>query len=211
MNHVGNQPPESNDYKGMDHTEARELISLDVDGLLEDATALDAHLGQCPECRAFHDRAVALATRTRPPTWRRPDLEPRHFWMYRWLRFALAWTGVILIAWSTPGVFDTTTDVTYIHVARHQAAFGVALGIVFLVVAWRPDRAYGLVPVAATFTIALSGAAIVDLIDGASSLSKESRHLVELVGLGMLWALGANAGPGTGLLGRSKAEMSTGD
>lgn len=182
----------------MDHTEAHDLISLDVDGRLADTTALDAHLAECDECRDWHDRAVALASRTRPPTdeWQHPNIEPRHFGMFRALRFALAWTGALLIVWSAPGVFDSTTDEAYIHLARHQAAFGVAIGVVFLVVAWRPDRAYGVMPMAVVFVVALTGAAVADLALGASSLSKESRHVVEIIGLGLLWALGVNAGPG---------------
>ena len=83
-----------------------------------------------------------------------------------------------------------------IHLERHQAAFGVALGLAFLFVAWRPDRAYGMVPFAATFTFALSVSAIIDLFNGASTPLRESAHLVELAGLGLLWALGVAAGPG---------------
>jgi predicted anti-sigma-YlaC factor YlaD len=82
------------------------------------------------------------------------------------------------------------------HLSRHQHALGFALGVVFLFVAWRPDRAYGVVPVAATFAVTLAGAAIVDLVMGASTLERESSHVVEIVGLALVWVLGVSAGPG---------------
>jgi len=115
--------------------------------------------------------------------------------LHRWVRFALAWIGVLLIAWNIVGMFSAGSG-SAIHLERHQAAFDVALGLAFLFVAWRPDRAYGMVPFAATFTFALSISAIIDLINGASTLVRESAHLLELAGLGLLWFLGAAVGPG---------------
>lgn len=120
---------------------------------------------------------------------------PDRFRLYWWLRFALAWAGVLLIVWNVVDMFAPGSG-SAIHLERHQAAFGVALGLVFVLVAWRPDRAYGMVPFAAAFTFALSVSAIIDLANGASTVLRESAHLVELAGLGLLWVLGAAAGPG---------------
>jgi predicted anti-sigma-YlaC factor YlaD len=103
---------------------------------------------------------------------------------------------LLLVVWNVPGMLDSGADLSIRHLSRHQHAFDVALGLVFLFVAWRPDRAYGTVPVAATFTIALAGAALFDLINGASTVEREAPHLVELIGLGLVWALGMSAGPG---------------
>lgn len=177
----------------MDCAEARILISADLDGQLDDPVALRAHLGECEDCRRWRDRAAALPGRRPIPA--SPTSLPRGFLAYRWVRLSLAWAGILLIVWNVPGIFDSV-DATYQHLWRHQHAFGIALGLTFLFVAWRPDRAYGLVPVAATFTIALGGAAIVDLINGSTPLSRESKHIVEIAGLGLLWALGWSAGPG---------------
>jgi predicted anti-sigma-YlaC factor YlaD len=120
---------------------------------------------------------------------------PERFVMNRWIRFALAWTAVLLIAWNIVAMFAAGTGPA-IHLERHRAAFDMALGIAFLFVVWRPDRAYGMVPFAATFTFALSISAIIDLLNGASSPLRESAHLVELSGLGLLWVLGLAVGPG---------------
>ena len=178
----------------MNCDEARTLISADLDGQLDDRRSLDAHLAECAACRDWRDRAEALSAATVASTLRAAPT-PRGFLAYRWVRFALGWAGVLLVVWNVPGLFDTV-DESFQHLWRHQHAFGIALGLTFLFVAWRPDRAYGLVPVAATFTIALSGVAIVDLVNGSTPLSREARHLVEIIGLGMLWALGWSAGPG---------------
>ena len=120
---------------------------------------------------------------------------PERFAAHRWVRFALAWAAVLLIVWNVVDMFAAGSG-SAIHLERHQAAFDVALGFSFLFVAWRPDRAYGMVPFAATFTFALSAAAIIDLINGASTPLRESAHLVELAGLGLLWILGITVGPG---------------
>lgn len=120
---------------------------------------------------------------------------PDRFVMHRWLRIALAWAAVLLILGNIVAMFSAGSGAA-IHLERHQAAFDVALGVAFLVVAWRPDRAYGMVPFAATFAIALSAAAVIDLVNGASTAVRESAHLIELAGLGLLWWLGAAAGPG---------------
>lgn len=195
----------------MDCDEARTLISADLDGQLDDRSALDAHLAGCTACRDWEARAAALTRSTRPIgiTTRTSGDLPHGFLTYRWVRFALGWAGILLIVWNIGGVFDTV-DATYQHLWRHQHAFGIALGLTFLFVAWRPDRAYGLVPVAATFTVALGGAALVDLINGSTPLSRESKHLVEIIGLGMLWALGWSAGPGRRSPDRSRADTSVG-
>jgi len=101
---------------------------------------------------------------------------------------------VVLIAWNVVDMFAAGSG-SAIHLERHQAAFDVALGLALLFVAWRPDRAYGMVPFAATFTFALSLAAVIDLANGASTMLRESAHLIELFGLALLWVLGVAVGP----------------
>jgi predicted anti-sigma-YlaC factor YlaD len=120
---------------------------------------------------------------------------PERFVLNRWVRFALAWAAVLLIAWNVVAMFAAGSG-SSIHLERHRAAFDVALGVAFLFVVWRPDRAYGMVPFAATFTFALSISAIIDLVNGASTPLRESAHLVEISGLGLLWVLGLAVGPG---------------
>jgi len=185
----------------MDCNKARELVSAQIDGVAGQSGDLDAHLETCVECRSWKKSAHGMARRLmRPAPKPGPSRafvppHPKGFVGYRVIRLILAWIGVLLIGWNIPDLFAGGIDVTLIHLTRHQSSFSMALGATFLFVAWRPDRAYGLVPVAAVFAIALAGATI-DLVNGASSLERESIHLVEILGLVLVWVLGISAGPG---------------
>lgn len=186
---------------GMDCAEARTLLSAALDGDLEPSPELEAHVAGCGACTAWRDDAhrltrLGMGALPAAGSVRFPRLLPHGFTRFRWIRIALAWGGLLLVVWNTPGVLDSGADVLIRHLSRHQHAFGFALGLVFLFVAWRPDRAYGVVPMAATFTVTLAGAALVDLVMGASTLERESPHLVELIGLALVWILGVSAGPG---------------
>ena len=184
----------------MECNSARTAISAAIDGGGELTAAARRHVGDCSECRDWQERAHRLRCRTlraaAPPA---ADVEvarlPARFRLHQWMRFVLAWAGVSLIVWNVVEMFAPGSG-SAIHLERHEAAFGVALGLAFLFVSWRPDRAYGMVPFAATFTLALSVSAAIDLVNGASTFVRESAHLVELAGLGVLWVLGAAAGPG---------------
>ncbi len=185
----------------MDCITARELVSAQIDGDAGESDELDAHLDTCAECTAWKEEAHGMVRRMmRPATGAGPrrgfaPTAPKGFTGYRVIRLTLTWIGVLLIGWNIPDLFAGGVDVTLIHLTRHQSSFSMALGATFLFVAWRPDRAYGMVPVAAVFAIALAGATI-DLVFGASSLERESIHLVEILGLVLVWVLGISAGPG---------------
>ncbi len=179
---------------------ARESISATIDHGGELSAATLQHVAGCRECREWQEQAHRLRRQTirvaaSPTSGLQVAQLPARFRLHRWLRWVLAWAGALLIIWNVVDMFAPGSG-SAIHLERHQAAFGVALGLAFLYVAWRPDRAYGMVPFAATFTFALSVSAAIDLVNGASTFVRESAHLVELIGLGVLWVLGAAAGPG---------------
>ncbi len=184
---------------------------IEISAAIDDGTpvspAAEEHIAGCASCRSWQEGAHQLrrATLRSVEETLSPDMReagrPRRFALHRWIRFALAWAALLLIAWNVVGVFSTGSGPA-IHLERHRAAFDVALGLAFLFVAWRPDRAYGLVPFAATFTFALSVAALIDLLNGASTLLRESAHLVEIFGLALLWFLGLAVGPGRRSRGR---------
>ncbi len=185
----------------MDCTTARDLVSAQIDGDSGQVAEVEAHLATCAGCSAWRENVHGMTRRLmRSATGHGPRRSfvprpPRGFGRYRAIRLVLAWIGVLLVAWNLPDLFAGGVDVTFIHLARHQNAFSMALGVTFLFVAWRPDRAYGMVPVAAVFAIAVAGATI-DLINGASTIERESIHLVEILGLVLVWILGISAGPG---------------
>lgn len=180
---------------------ARLEISEAIDDGRPVSAEVEAHLDGCAQCRRWQEAAHQLRRATLRPVGEdaaadvRVSRLPERFALHRWIRFALIWAAVLLIAWNIVDMFSAGSG-SAIHLERHQAAFDVALGLAFLIVAWRPDRAYGMVPFAATFTFALSISAIIDLLNGASTLTRESAHLIELAGLALLWVLGTAVGPG---------------
>lgn len=178
---------------------ARDAISVAIDDGGEPSAAALRHIAGCDECGDWQEQAYRLRRqmlRAAPSPTSEVEVAklPHRFRLHRWLRFVLGWAGLLLVLWNVVDMFAPGSG-SAIHLERHQAAFGVALGLAFLYVAWRPDRAYGMVPFAATFTLALSVSAVIDLANGASTVVRESAHLIELVGLGVLWVLGAAAGP----------------
>jgi len=196
----------------MDCDTVRAEISSAIDEGLALSPAAGEHLASCLRCEEWQEKAHRLRRATLRPVGAAQTLHPdplvlpSRFRLHRWLRLTLAWTGITLVGWNVTTVMAARTGAA-VHLERHQAAFSVALGLSFLFVAWRPDRAYGMVPFAMTFTAALSFAAIFDLVHGTSTLPRESRHLIELGGLALLWLLGAAAGPSR--RGRSKGPAAT--
>ncbi|MEO1060943.1 MAG: zf-HC2 domain-containing protein [Actinomycetota bacterium] len=178
---------------------ARTLASADVDGELADADRadLDRHLDGCPACSAWtsrardlrrtmlvrpvgdqHDVTEAVLARANVPT----------VGATGWVRALLAYLGVALLILNLPLLLTGDEAGATEHVGRHLGASGVALAVGFLYVAWRPERAIGLVPLAAALGVGLTISAVVDFADGAA-VTAEATHVFELVGLVCLWAI----------------------
>lgn len=202
--------------KSVDCDEAREMISASLDGHLAggDLPRLEAHLTTCSSCRGWQARLRDLTRRQRlqvaqPATAQPVQTEPIHAFRNRVVRIALAWTGVLLVAWHLPEMLAGGGG-TDVHLARHQAGFAMALGVAFLFVAARPDRAYGVTPFAATFAIVLVVVAVLDIALGSSRLLRESRHLIEIAGLVFVLVLGWEMGPSRRGRGRGDADVPDG-
>ena len=69
-------------------------------------------------------------------------------------------------AWRSPPSCSATTPACPTHVARHLGSFALALGVGLLVVAWKPERAAGVLPVVAALVACLVGSSIVDIVSG---------------------------------------------
>lgn len=184
----------------MDCVRCREAISARLDGELTsiEATAVDAHTARCPGCARFAEEAAGLNRSLRvhvPPA--APDLTgrilgrigpaPSPSRLRLALRGALAVVAVVQLVIAA-GVLFGLSNVA--HLGRELGSWHLALGIGFLIVAWQPVRALGLFPVAFVAALALLGTAAVDIAGGSATLLAESRHLVELVGLLLLWQVG---------------------
>ncbi|MDQ1431877.1 MAG: hypothetical protein QOF40_2479 [Actinomycetota bacterium] len=168
-----------------------------------DEASVYGHLATCAGCRAFaHDaealhRAVRLAPA--PPI---PDLTPailaaigqedrasggaetQH--ALRWILFAIA---VTQIAVAIPALLFGSDAGLPVHAARHIGSFDVALGVGFLFAAWRPSRIPGLLPVAVALVVCLVGSSLLDVASGNTAALGEAQHVLDFVGLAVVWLL----------------------
>ena len=111
-----------------------------------------------------------------------------------WVRNALAVVALTQLVLALPALVLGDASTAPVHTARHLGAMTVALSIGFLYCAWRPERAYGMVPVAAAMAAAFVLTAVLDVIRGNTPLLSESAHLLEMAGFALVWALAGSPG-----------------
>lgn len=190
----------------MDCADARLLISADADGEASPAErhALDEHRRRCADCARYTERVAQLDRRVRlqpaPPV---PDLADAVLGRVRparrgWARPSLAWVTIVVVAQSVPALVLGNADGATTHVSRHLGAFGVALGVALVYCAWKPERAYALLP----FTGVLIGCTIVaslfDIVDSGLGVLTETPHVPELVAFVLQWWIAGSPRPRLG-------------
>jgi len=196
----------------MDCTDARTAISARLDGedLLPSTPepVLDAHLRTCTDCREFETAATAVHRRLRlRPAEPVPDLSASIVaaidpiaddGRITGLRAGLAVVATIQILIALPALVLGDDAGLPAHTARHLGSFAVALGIGFLVAAWRPERVVGVLPVTAALVLCLLLTSGIDVASSrANALSELGGHATELVGVGLLWLLARDTGVAT--------------
>lgn len=179
----------------------REAISAraDAEQPTIDDRLVDAHLAVCPDCRAFaanvHVLRRAVAVDVATPM---PDLAPHvvkaaraHDRKSVWwvLRLGLGVVAVQVIVLSLPALFLGHSSGSDRHSARHLGSFAVAYAIGLLVVALRPAKARGMLPLAAALAGCLAITAIIDIAGGHTPAIAEVHHIPELVGVVLVWML----------------------
>ena len=186
----------------------REAISAGLDG--EDAGVpaylLARHLRGCAECREFQARVTTLnrATRLRPAEVV-PDLTPRILAgidearssvrrrAVLPVRLGLAVIGVAQVVLTAPQLFGAQDALDApSHIAHELGSFGVALGIGFISVAWRPLKAAGLTALSTVVALGIAVTAGADLVRGVTTISHELDHLPEIAGFVLVWILAAS-------------------
>jgi hypothetical protein len=80
------------------------------------------------------------------------------------------------------------------HAARHLGAFALALAVGLAYVAWRPHRAFGLLPFAMALMVTTLLAAAVDVWTQRSNALAESVHITEMIGVTILWMIAGSPG-----------------
>jgi predicted anti-sigma-YlaC factor YlaD len=205
LSQVGNQNGSNGDRARVTCDDVRELLSAQLDG---EATSMekgvvDEHLAMCVGCQTYATRLDLLerSIRVRPAE-AVPDLvasvvtraRPARLGRGGWLRPALAWVAIVMFVQSVPALVLGEASGADSHLARHLGAFGAALAIGFAYAAWKPHRAFGLLPFTAALVATTLVSAIADAATGGREVLGETVHVVEVVGLVLLWVIAGSPG-----------------
>lgn len=182
-----------------------EALSAAADAELapSEQRSLAAHLEHCASCRQVAEEFAALTRRVRlQPAPSIPDLVPAVMSRARparlgrggWMRPALAWVAVVIGFQSLHPLMTSTVDGVTTHAARHVGAFALALAVGCAYVAWRPHRAFGLLPFAAALVVTTLAAAILDTVTQRSSAISESVHVTEMCAVLLVWMIAGSPG-----------------
>lgn len=189
---------------------ARDAMSarLDDEDPGIDLAVLDAHLATCAPCRA-HEAEVGdlhrlVRLRTAEPV---PDLTARvlgsiggtdrRIPVLVAVRVGLAVVGAIMVVvgLSSHVFVGHVGAEAVVHVHRELGAWFAAFGASLLFASYQPDRARGLLPMAAVLGVFIGGTAALDVVQGRSTFPHESAHLLELTGVALLWVAARHASP----------------
>jgi predicted anti-sigma-YlaC factor YlaD len=183
----------------------REALSARADGeaTSDDLALAGTHLAGCAGCRQFASdmERVDRMIRIRPaePV---PSLvasvtaraRPARLGRGGWLRPALAWVAAVMLVQSVPALLFGQASGTSPHLARHLGAFGAALAIGFAYAAWKPHRAFGLLPFTAALVATTTVSIVADIVTGSRTPLAELIHVTELAGLALLWMVAGSPG-----------------
>ena len=197
---------EQTDLAGSDPCSSfRELVSASLDDELTAAeqSRLDTHLEGCVGCRSFVDRAAGLNRRFRvqasspDPAFVAAvmaDARPARLGRGGWARPVLAWCALVIFVQSVGPLVFGDADGASEHLARHLGASGLALSVGLAYAAWRPHRAYGLLPFVGALFAATVVAMVADMLAGHRTAFAEATHVAELIGIVVLWIVAGSPG-----------------
>lgn len=181
-------------------------MSARLDGHDVSDPAVDEHLAGCAGCRSWQADVLALdlglvAHRAEPVPDRSAgilaamaaevaaDEQAAHREALLPWRAGLAALGAVQLLLAVPVLLFGSEPGAGVHVAREMGSFDVALAMGFLFAAWRPARAWGMIPLVAVLSVCLAATSVVDVLEGRATLGGEVLHLTDVVGLVMLSAL----------------------
>ncbi len=188
------------DNLGMECERYRHAISARLDGEDTgiDAAALAGHLATCSACRNWEadvigfTRAVRVASAD--PI---PDLTPAILAAIgrepapsrldpTALRWGLGAVALVQFVLAISTILFGTNGMTG-HLTRDVGSFDLALAVGFVYAAWRPARAYGMLPIVGALVACLAVTTTIDLSKGRAGAGSEAGHLLDLMGLAFLW------------------------
>lgn len=190
---------------GLGCGDAHELLSAQLDGeaTTTERERLRAHLARCGSCQELSAQFMQLDRRVKlRPAEAVPDLRPAILTRVRpavlgrngWMRPALAWVALVLVMQNVVALVAGEMAGAEVHLARHLGAFGVALGVGLAYVAWRPHRAFGLLPFAGALIATMMVSAAFDIVENGRSAMAEISHIAELAGLWLVWMIAGSPG-----------------
>lgn len=109
-------------------------------------------------------------------------------------RVALALFAIAELTFALVGGVSGTSA-TSVHGTQHLGAFAAAVAAGLLLVAWRPARALGVLPIVLALAVAIPVFAVIDLANGELSWLGGLHHLAQLVGLALVWLLAGRPAP----------------
>jgi predicted anti-sigma-YlaC factor YlaD len=201
---------------GMRCEVAREALSARLDGERHEVPAqrVDAHLGSCPDCRAW---LIGVAVQTRrlaaADMGHGPDLvdkimanapvapiAPHRRWLHRlvsdYRRWALIAVGLLQVAVALAqiagvdfGMVSTSGHgaATGMHLLHESTAWLLALGVAMVAAGIWTAAAAGVAAIAGAFAAALLGYVAVDAYDGEVTAARIASHLPLLAGVLFAW------------------------
>lgn len=184
---------------GVDCDAAAEALSADLDGELgpDERARLDAHVAGCPACAVRRDelRLLHRAVRLRPAE-AVPDLSERILAAANpprpghgeWVRTALLIVALSQLVLAVPDLLGRASGAP-VHVARHLGSLELAFALGLVYAAWKPVRAYGLLPMAGALAASITVTAVIDIAEGHAGATGEAHHVLTVAGLALLWAL----------------------
>lgn len=188
--------------RGTSCASVRETVSAGLDGEDGPLASVEVadHLDACPACARFADlapdvtRTTRVAAATPVPDLTAPILvavteqgvlgDVRRIGR---LRLLVALAGAVQLLLAVPALVGVAA--LPVHAGRELGSLQLALAFGFLVAAWQPRRAAGVLPVAAVVGLAVLVTGVLDVTAGSASLVAELGHLGEIVGLLALWQL----------------------
>jgi predicted anti-sigma-YlaC factor YlaD len=186
---------------------AREALSARLDAELANTEAEDltSHLATCDGCRDYaadldvlHRAVRVRAAEPVPDLTHRivaatadglPQPQPQARVGIEWARYALFAVGTTLLLLALPLLAWGEDEGTPLHAARELGAFGLSLAVGMVVVAYQPHRAGGLLPMALALAAGVTLTAVADVVSGRSPALAESHHVLELIGVTLVWRL----------------------
>lgn len=182
---------------GMECELYRESLSAEMDGERPAVSSelLRAHVRRCDACGDWEVQARGLAgalvatvaAHDAPDLSRRilraaavPVRTGEHLTPWR---VTLAAVAVLHVLLALPATLGAPA-----HTAAELGSWDIALAVGFLFAAWRPARAWGMLPLVAAVVVGVAATGFIAPTTDAD-LASEAAHLLDVAGLVCVWAL----------------------